>query len=134
MTRPVTIALLVALGIGIVTFVIFSINTTPFIEADAFIYMQPTRFAGFAFLKYDSTVNGSPQFIVQTIFEQHPVVFDRNHGSYLLNDTADRFVWVAQDCQPTSCTNYYVDVLTRKLVGTYNPCPMCICHHGDKTA
>lgn len=133
--KPAKIGILVALGITIVILVIFSINATDLIAKDkALGGLPPTRFVGFAFLKYNSTVNGSPQFIVQTMSGQHPVVFDRFHGSYLLNDTADRFVWVAETCPPTSCTYYYVDVPTRKLVGIYNPCPICVCHHGDKTA
>ncbi len=127
------VSLVVSLGVWAIVAVQIAKSQHPYV---------PDRFTGLVFLKYNSTANESPQFIIYnveplsivtlSVSVGYTVVFDDAHGRYFSTKKVDRFAWVTVSESIPSSTYFYIDAVTGELIGSYNPCPMCICHHGDK--
>ncbi|GEM_PF-4824041 len=130
----VCVSLVAGLGIWSIVAIQIARNQHPFV---------PTQFTGLVFLKYNSAANEPLKY---TVYSVEPlsmitlsfplgdqVIFDDEHGRYYSNRKVDRFAWVTVSPSIPTSTYFYIDAVTGELIGSYNPCPMCICHHGDKT-
>jgi len=106
---------------------------------------SPIRGSSFGVLKYNETKNGTPLFL---IYELSPNLFSFHTGKgYQINlmcnhdltcgnytsKTMGRFVWIVGSSEgaPGTTNIFFVDAKTGEIVGSYNPCPMCVCLSGN---
>lgn len=99
--------------------------------------VKAISFGFLAFLKYNGTINGSPQFIFYNGYQSDAepfgkgkatIVFD-NHNQftkYLSNKFVDRYIWVVGFHSSLPIIYNFVDGKTGEFIGTWNTCPACV--------
>lgn len=99
--------------------------------------VKAISFGFLAFLKYNGTINGSPQFIFYSNYQSDAepygngkvtIVFD-NHNQftkYLSNKFVDRHIWVVGFHSSLPIIYNFVDAKTGEFIGTWNTCTACV--------